>query len=128
MGGPTYGIGSHAMNGGSSGKTVVIMEDSNNEMWDRLFTLPDMDPDRSAEWSEGPSALVEGTGSKRQRTDTGDSDDVGDGEDADVCVISNTTTTESLGPQSAQTTKGWLGAGQHQEAQPCTTNVVTMKY
>jgi len=31
------------------------MEDANNDMWDRLFALPDMDPDRSAEWSEGPS-------------------------------------------------------------------------
>jgi len=43
-----------------------------------------MDPDRSAEWSEGPSASVGGAGFKRKRTDAGDSDDVGDGEDADV--------------------------------------------
>ena len=68
------------MNGGSDGKTVVSMEDVNDEMWDRLFALPDMDPDRSPEWSEGPSlsALVGGPGFKRQRTDTGDSDNVGD--------------------------------------------------
>jgi len=72
------------MNGGIGGRAVVSMEDANNEMWDRLFALPDIDPDRSAEWSEGPSAAVGGAGSKRQRTDAGDSDDVGDGEDADV--------------------------------------------
>jgi len=72
------------MNSGSGDKAVVSMEDANNEMWDRLFALPDMDPDRSAEWFEGPSAAVGGAGSKTQRTDAGDSDDVGDGEDADV--------------------------------------------
>jgi len=60
------------------------MEDATDDMWDRLFALPDMDPDRSAEWSEGPSASVGGAGFKRKRTDAGDSDDVGDGEDADV--------------------------------------------
>jgi len=43
-----------------------------------------MDQDNSAEWSEGPSAALGGAGSKRQRTGAGDSDDVGDGEDADV--------------------------------------------
>ena len=79
-----YQIGSHAMNGGSGGKAVVSMEDANDDMWDRLFALPDMDPDRSAEWSEGPSALVGGAGFKRKRTESGDSDDVGDGEDTDV--------------------------------------------
>jgi len=72
------------MNGGSGGKTVVSMEDVNDDMWDRLFTLPDMDPDRSAEWSEVPSASVGGAGFKRKRTESGDSDDVGDGEDTDV--------------------------------------------
>ena len=46
-----YQIGAHAMNGGSGGKAVVSMEDAKNEMWDRLFALPD--PDRSTEWSEG---------------------------------------------------------------------------
>jgi len=44
------------MNSGSGGKTVVNMEDDNDEMWNRLFDLPDMDPDRSTEWSEDPSA------------------------------------------------------------------------
>ena len=74
------------MNGGSGGKAVVSMKDANDDMWDRLFALPDMDPIRSAEWSEGPSASVGGAGFKRKRTDAGDSDDVGDGEDqaADV--------------------------------------------
>jgi len=48
------------------------------------FTLPDMDPDRSAEWSEGPSASVGGAGFKRKRTDAGNNNDVGDSEDADV--------------------------------------------
>jgi len=43
-----------------------------------------MDQDSSAEWSEGPSAALGGAGSKRQGTRAGDSDDVGDGEDADV--------------------------------------------
>jgi len=42
------------MNGGSSGKEVVSMEDANDEMWDRLFNLPDMDPDRSAECLKAP--------------------------------------------------------------------------
>jgi len=65
------------MNGGSGGKAVVSMEDANDDMWDRLFNLPDMDPDRSAEWSQGPSASVGGAGFKRKRTDAGDSDDVG---------------------------------------------------
>jgi len=60
------------------------MADANNEMWDRLFALPDMDPDRSAEWSEGPSAVVGGAGLKRQRTDAGDTNDVGDSDDTDV--------------------------------------------
>jgi len=72
------------MNGGSGDKAVVSMEDANDDMWDRLFALPDMDPDRSAEWSEDPSASVGGAGFKRKRTYAGDSDDVGDGEDADV--------------------------------------------
>jgi len=72
------------MNGGSGGKAVVSMEDANDDMWDRLFALPDIDPDRSAEWSEDPSASVGGAGFKRKRTYAGDSDDVGDGEDADV--------------------------------------------
>jgi len=31
------------MNGGSGGKAVVSMEDANDDMWDRLFALPDMD-------------------------------------------------------------------------------------
>jgi len=44
VGGLSYQIGSHAMNGGSGGKAVVSMEDANNEMWDRLFALLDMDP------------------------------------------------------------------------------------
>ena len=50
----------------------------------RSLHVPDMDQDNSAEWSEGPSAALGGAGSKRQRTGAGDSDDVGDGEDADV--------------------------------------------
>ena len=31
------------MNGGSGGKAVVSMEDANDDMWDRLFALHDMD-------------------------------------------------------------------------------------
>jgi len=74
------------MNGGSGGEAVGSMEDGNDEMWERFFALPDMDQDRNAEWCEGPSAALGGAGSKGQRTDAGDSDDVGDGEDADVSV------------------------------------------
>ena len=54
----------------------------NDEMWEKLLALPDMDVDSSAEWSEGPSAAVGGAGSKRRRTD--DSNDADDGEDAAV--------------------------------------------
>ena len=31
------------MNGGSGGKAVVSMEDANDDMWNRLFALHDMD-------------------------------------------------------------------------------------
>ena len=49
-----------------------------------VFALPDMDQDRSTEWSEGPSASVGGAGFTRKRTDAGNNNDVGDSEDADV--------------------------------------------
>ena len=72
------------MNSGSGVEAVGSMSDANDEMWERFLVFPDMDQDSSAEWSEGPSTAVGGAGSKRQRTDAGDSDDVGDSEDADV--------------------------------------------
>jgi len=55
VGGPTYRIGSPAMNGGSGGEAVGSMEDANDEMWERFLALPDMDQDSSAKWSEGPA-------------------------------------------------------------------------
>eukprot|EP00277_Geminigera_cryophila_P004392 CAMPEP_0179427208 /NCGR_PEP_ID=MMETSP0799-20121207/13244_1 /TAXON_ID=46947 /ORGANISM="Geminigera cryophila, Strain CCMP2564" /LENGTH=82 /DNA_ID=CAMNT_0021202201 /DNA_START=891 /DNA_END=1139 /DNA_ORIENTATION=+ len=70
------------MNGGSGGEAVGSMEDANDEMWERFLALPDMDQDSSAEWSDGPRAALGGAGSKRQRMGAGDSNDVGDGEDA----------------------------------------------
>jgi len=70
------------MNGGGSGEAVGSMVDANDEMWEKLLVLPDMDVDSSAEWSEGPSAAAGGAGSKRRRT--GDSDDADDGEDTAV--------------------------------------------
>jgi len=51
-------------------------------MWEGFLALPDMDQDSSAEWSDGPRAALGGAGSKRQRMGAGDSNDVGDGEDA----------------------------------------------
>jgi len=75
-------IRSHAMNGGSGGEAVGSMEDGIDEMWEKFFALPDMDQDRNAEWSKGPNTALGGAGSKRQRTDAGDSNDIGDGEDA----------------------------------------------
>jgi len=56
--------------------------DANDEMWEKLLALPDMDVDSSAEWSEGPSAAAGGAGSKSRRT--GNNDDGDDGEDAAV--------------------------------------------
>jgi len=69
------------MNGGSGGEAVGSTEDGNVEMWEKFCALPDMDQDRSAEWSEGPNTALGGAGSKMERTDAGDSDDVGYGED-----------------------------------------------
>ena len=46
------------------------MVDANDETWQKLLALPDMDVDSSAEWSEGPSAAAGGAGSKRRRVGT----------------------------------------------------------
>ena len=70
------------MNGWRGGEAVGSMEDANDEMWEKLLALPDMDRYSSAEWSEGPSAAAGGAGSKRRRT--GNSDDADDREDAAV--------------------------------------------
>lgn len=73
------------MNSGSGGDALGSAWAANDQMWESLLALPDMDEGPfSAEGHDIPSTGEGGAGSKRQRTEAGDSDDAGDGEDGGV--------------------------------------------